>query len=421
MKTRFYYGWVIVAASFLISMYVGGSIFYGFTALFLPIADDFGWSYAQISLAISLRGLESSLLAPLIGNLTDRFGPRKLVFGGALVTALGMFLLGRAESLATFYLSFLFVTVGMSTSGMTIMMTVIANWFHRRVGMASGIVVSGFACGGLLIPWITVLIESHGWRGAVNWLAIGMVVITVPLSLLLRKTPEQYGQLPDGAVPEVIAVGSEETPYFAKSPSFNVRQALGNRTFWMLTLTFTGFSTVVSSAITHIMPYLDSIGIDRITASLFAMALPLLSIVGRLGLGWSGDKTDRRKITTAAFALMAAGMLCFALAAAVDSRFIWPSLGLFSIGYGGATVMRPALTREFFGRDNFGSVFGTLIAINMIGAIIGPTLVGWVFDMQSSYALIWLVFAVICILAIAAVMTCPASPKVNFRRAQPLD
>ena len=166
------------------------------------------------------------------------------------------------------------------------------------------------------------------------------------------------------------------------------------------------------------MPYLDSIGIDKTTASIFAMALPLLSIIGRLGLGWAGDKTSRRRIVMVSFMMMAVGMLCFGLTAAVDSGFIWPSLVLVSIGYGGGTVMRVALTREFFGRDNFGTVFGMLIAVNMIGSIISPTLVGWVYDMQKSYTVIWLIFAVISALAIIIIKTCPLPQREAYYKQE---
>ena len=92
---KVFYGWWVVVASFLIALYVGGTILYGFTAIFEPIASEFGWSYTQISLATSLRGLEMGLLAPVVGLLVDRWGPRKLLFGGSSSSA-GESLLLRA-------------------------------------------------------------------------------------------------------------------------------------------------------------------------------------------------------------------------------------------------------------------------------------------------------------------------------------
>ncbi len=86
--SKVFYGWWIVGACFLIAAYTGGTIFFGFTALFEPIANEFGWSYTQISLAASLRGAEVGLLAPLIGLFIDRLGPRRLAFGGAILLGL---------------------------------------------------------------------------------------------------------------------------------------------------------------------------------------------------------------------------------------------------------------------------------------------------------------------------------------------
>jgi len=113
-SSRIFYGWWIVGASFLIAVYVGGAVFYGFTAFFEPIVEEMGWSYTQISLAASLRGLETGFFAPIIGILADRWGSRRLIFGGALITAAGLMLLGSTNSLGIFYLSFALIALGMS-------------------------------------------------------------------------------------------------------------------------------------------------------------------------------------------------------------------------------------------------------------------------------------------------------------------
>ena len=77
--SKVFYGWWIASASFLIALYVGGVVIYGFTAIFEPIANDTGWSYMQVSFAASIRGMEMGILAPLVGILTDRLGPRRLI------------------------------------------------------------------------------------------------------------------------------------------------------------------------------------------------------------------------------------------------------------------------------------------------------------------------------------------------------
>lgn len=99
---KVFYGWWVVGASFLIALYVGGVIFYGFTAIFEPIANEFGWSYTQISLVASLRGLEIGLFAPVAGIIADRWGPRRLIFSGVTITAAGLILLSTTTSLGMF-------------------------------------------------------------------------------------------------------------------------------------------------------------------------------------------------------------------------------------------------------------------------------------------------------------------------------
>ena len=149
-----YYGWWIVLASFVVAFYVAGTIFYGFTAFIEPLAGEFGWSYTQISLAASLRGLEMGLLAPFVGILVDRFGSRKLLLSGVLVLGIGLILLGFTQSLAMFYGAFLLIASGAGGCTSVVTMTAVADWFEKNVGKAMGLTASGFGAGGLMVPAI---------------------------------------------------------------------------------------------------------------------------------------------------------------------------------------------------------------------------------------------------------------------------
>ncbi|MFC1991772.1 MFS transporter, partial [Chloroflexota bacterium] len=128
-RPRVFYGWYIVAAAIVIILYTAGIIHFGFTAVFEPIANEFGWSYARISLASSLRGFEMGLLAPLMGFLVDRWGPRKLIFAGSIIIFLGFLILSNVSSLAMFYGAFVLISIGMSTCTVTVLMPAVNNWF----------------------------------------------------------------------------------------------------------------------------------------------------------------------------------------------------------------------------------------------------------------------------------------------------
>ena len=389
---RIFYGWWIVGAAFVVAMYVGGVIFYGFTAIFEPIANDMGWSYAQISLAASLRGLELGLFAPITGILTDRWGPRRLIVGGAIITSAGLFLLSQTTSLAMFYGAFALISVGMSATTLTVLMTAVAKWFRRKIGIASAIAMSGYGLSGLIVPLIVKLIEVFDWRMTMAILAAGMLAIVTPLALIFRHHPEHYGYLVDGQTDVPATPGIQNAELQSTEVHFRVAQALKTATFWRIAITFMVHAMLVNSVTTHIMPYLSSIGVIRSRASLAAMALPIMSIGGRLSFGWLGDKFDRRRIVTTAFAMMTAGLLFFGYTPAVGLWLLVPFLILFGIGYGGSTGVRPSIVSEYFGRSNFGSVFGFVVGVNAIGAIIGPPLAGWVYDTWNSYQGIWFAY-----------------------------
>lgn len=102
-----FYGWWIVVASFFMFLICGGIIAYGFTTFFNPIAEEFGWSAAQISFAFSLRSIEFGIMAPLVGFLMDKVGVRKIIIFGMAVSGLGFLLMSRTNSLLFFYGAFL--------------------------------------------------------------------------------------------------------------------------------------------------------------------------------------------------------------------------------------------------------------------------------------------------------------------------
>lgn len=412
---KIFYGWWLVAASFPIALYVAGAIFYGFTAIFEPIANEMGWSYAQVSFASSLRGLESGLLAPLIGILVDRWGPRRLIAMGALALFLGLSLLSHVNSLAMFYGAFVLISAGMSSCTMTVLMTAVANWFHKKIGIASGIAICGFGFGGLLIPVIVWLVESWGWRMAVNVLAVGALVIVLPLSLLFRHKPEQYGYLPDGE--ELKQEHNQAIPSTdASEESISSRQLLKTRYFWQLSLAFMCLTIMLSAVVTHIMPYLSSIGISKTQASLVATGVPVVSVGGRLFFGWIGDKVDRRKLLAVVLAMMLLGLSCFELAATRGNWLLVLYMVLFGLGFGGGIGLRPGMVRELFGRSKFGTVFGMMMGTGALGTVVGPLLAGWAFDSWGSYQNVWFMFNAFAVIAVVLVLFLPSAREHTYNR-----
>ncbi len=406
--SRVFYGWYLVGACVFIILYTGGVVSFGFTAVFEPIADEFGWSYAQISLASSLRGLEMGLLAPLMGLLVDRLGPRRLIFSGGILMSLGFLLLSRVSSIATFYGAFALLSIGMSTCTGTVLMTAVNNWFRRKAGVATGIVASGFGLGGLLIPAVTSLADAFQWRAAMLIIGLGILAIVLPLSLVVRHKPEHYGYQLDGeAISPMESGETHVTPAIAEI-NVSARQALIGRAFWHVAIASMCHSFVIGSVVTHMMPYLSSLGITRSTSSMVALVLPVASIGGRLGSGWLSDRLGRRYIFAASFALMTAGLLFFSQVTAGMMWLVVPFVITFSLGWGCSVTSRIAVLREYFGRGSFGAILGFTSGIMMLGNIAGAPLAGWIYDTWGSYQGAWLSFGALTLMGMVLILTTPS-------------
>jgi OFA family oxalate/formate antiporter-like MFS transporter len=385
MSKKIFYGWWIVLACSLLGLYVGGIVFFGFTAFFEPIREEFGWSYTQISFAASLRGLEMGIFSPLVGVLVDRFGPRKLILWGIITVGFGLILLSLTQSLAMFYAAFLLLAFGAGGCTAVVTMTAVANWFRRKVGLALGLMGSGVGAGGLMVMLIVGLIDIYQWRATLIILGVGMWALGIPLSLVVRDRPEHYGYRPDGEVssPHFQAHEMED-----KGVEIGLRQALKMRSFLYLTIVELVRMMALMAVFTHVMPYLASVGMPRPTAGLVAGTIPLIGIIGRFGLGWLGDVFDKRHMMAVAIGLISLGLLAFSYVQL--GWAIVPFLLLFPLGHGGSMVVRGSIVREYFGRDSFGKMIGVLMGSAAFGGIIGPTLAGWAFDTVGSYHPVWL-------------------------------
>jgi MFS family permease len=400
-----FYGWWIVLACFIIAFYIGGSVFFSFTAFVDPIVAEFDWSYTQISIAASLRGLEMGVFAPLVGIFVDRFGSKIVILIGIVIVGFSMILLSMTNSLPMFYGISLLVGLGAGGCTGVVVMSAVANWFNRKISLALGLAASGFGSGGLLLPVIVWMIDRLHWRTTLQIIGLTAWVICIPLSFVIRGKPEKYGYFPDGEEfqnPASDAAGEPDrrVPRSAQDIPFN--EALKDRSFWYFNAAEAIRMVIVFSIMMHVMPYLNSLGVPRSTAGFVAGALALFSVLGRIGLGYLGDAFDKRYILAVSYSLMALGLVVFSsFIRGQWSLFLF--LILFAPGYGGGMTVRSSLLREYFGTASYGKILGITMGIGSIAAIFGPPLAGWTFDTLGSYRPIWLVYVGLIMVAIALV------------------
>ena len=209
-RKKIFYGWWIVLASIISGFYGIGVFHHGFTAFFNPIVKEFGWSRAVTSIAFSIQRAESGLSAPIVGWLISKYGPRKVMMVGAVIAGIGLISLSRIQTLWGFYLAFFVMAVGISLATFLVSFITVGVWFQEKRGRALAIMSAGSAgLGGTLVPGLVWLIATYDWRTALVVVGIGFWLVVIPMSLVMRSRPEDYGYLPDGKTPDIVDSDSD--------------------------------------------------------------------------------------------------------------------------------------------------------------------------------------------------------------------
>ncbi|MBI4216142.1 MAG: MFS transporter [Chloroflexi bacterium] len=406
-RKRIFYGWWIVASAFGFAFYQSGAFFYGFGAFFNPIQQEFQWSYGLMSVVFALRGMESGVVAPIIGMSVDRLGSRKLMLAGTIVFGAGLFALAAINSILTFYAAYLLIALGQSMVFGMVPMAAVINWFQRRRGLALGIFLSGGGLGGFMVPAITVLIEQVGWRGTLAVLGAGALVLGIPMAMVVRDRPEDYGYLPDGDEPGAAPTGAAAAARAGGSRAspaegLTLREALHTRAFWLLTAAMILSGAASQAVSVHHIPYLRSVGFSPALAALSVTTMAVISVPGRPILGYAADRTDVRLITAVIMSGLGVGVFVFAFVA--EFWQLIPFFFTFGVGFGGMIALRPLIQSQYFGRRAFGSIQGVMQTLTTVGGIVSPVLTGVVFDLTGSYRPALLALAVISLLSVPLVL-----------------
>lgn len=398
-RPRVFYGWYIVGASSLSNALLTAAFFTGFQAYFLPILNTFGWSRTAISGAFSLRQFESGLLSPLIGFLVDRVGPRRLIIAGAVISGLGLIGLSQTRNLFMFYAFFLIISLGTSAVGHSITWPiVVARWFRRRLGLAMGLATTGPVIGVPFLFLNVMMVNNFGWRQVIFWYGILLLMTLVPLGLMARERPQPYGYLPDGDVPDTatpIGGGEGGSAWRAAEPGLTARQALATREFWVFALILAGLFMSNIGFHTHQVPYFEAIGLSTTAAAATVVIAMTSSGIGRLGAGWLVDRIDYRLVLAGVGLLMSSAMLFLAIAPVNSLAWAVPFSLAFGISLGCTVPIRAVVASTLFGMRALGTILGLLSTFFLIGGVLGPLLLGYVFDTTGSYQSgIWILAAV---------------------------
>lgn len=386
LASRVFYGWWIVGAGFLVNTANGALVFHAFGAYVVLLEDEFGWSRTAFALAFALQRIESGLLGPVEGWAIDRFGPRKVMSTGLVIFALGFFAFSRVDSIATFYAAFLLIALGSALGSFLPVTVAVVNWFSARRAFALAMVSMGFAAGGLVQPGVVALLESIGWRQMAVVSGVFVLVVGLPLSMLVRHRPEDYGMRPDGA----DATSDEGAP----ETGFTARQALRTRAFWFIALGHGSSLLVIGAVMVHFVAHVEELGYSLSYAATMIMVMTISMVIGQTVIGgFLGDRVNKR--LTIVIALLGHAVALALLAFATNQLMIVGFVVINGAAMGTRGPLIQAIRADYFGRQSFGTIMGFSSLVMMSGMIAGPVIAGVSYDSTGSYEVGFTLLAVL--------------------------
>lgn len=393
-KGRIFFGWYMVAASIATNTIFSAAYFQGFGVLILPIERTFGWDRWVVSAAMSLRQLESGIVSPAVGFLLDRFSARTLIFWSAVISGVGFIGLGFATGILTFFLGFVVISLG--ASGVSHAVTwpvIISRWFRRNRGLATGLAVTGPIFGSPIVILNAQIEEAYGWRVVLLGYGILILVGVTLLSMVVRDRPEPYGLRPDGD-PLEEGQATEHPPGPSRRRTdggLTLRAVLHTREFWLFTSYLSGTFAVNSAVQVHMIPYFQQdIGLTAARAAVVMTLVFIISGIGRIGGGYLLDRTDYRLVLAVVAALMGFALLYLQVVGAKTVSATLPFALMFGVSFGCLVPMRGAVGSIMFGAQAIGKVLGLLQGGPVAAGVIGPLVMGMIFDLSGNYsAAIW--------------------------------
>jgi len=404
-KSRIFYGYYLLAVTFLFLVLFNGCGVFAFSLFVRPLEASLGWGRGQVMAGFTLFYLMVGVASPVVGRFVDRYGARPVIPVGAVMMGLGFVLVSRMSDLYLFYLGYVIIGTGASAMGPVPCSAVISNWFRRKRGTALGLMAAGIGAGGVVAPFASYMLSHFDWRTAYLSLGILIMAVTIPLALgVVRTRPSEMGLYPDGdGAP--VGEAPDETREGGTKQGFSLRQAMRTPTFWIIAVSFCCYTFASMGVLQSTVPFLEDIGYPVATAASAIGAVGFGSAVGKILFGWLCDKMPANRAFAIGVALLLGSVLVLLNVRADSSlALIWIYALLFGLGAGAWLPTLSVLASVNFGLLFYGAVFGALNLAQSIGTATGPLFSGLMHDGTGSYVGALTTAAVLLAIAIPTIL-----------------
>ena len=418
-RTPFYYGWLVLGlsgAGAFVATAIAGVVLGGIQSY---IVDDTGWSRTSIGLAAGVGVWMSGLFAPFAGRLADRYGPRWLMPTGVIVLGVSMLAIGGVNTAWQFFLA---AVIGRTISQPFLIgvvpRTMAVNFFNRRRNIA--LAITGIyrpLSGALIIQAFSVIAVFADWRTAFRYLGFLSLALAIPMLLIMRRRPEDIGLLPDGrerTPPPQPSPGGRGS-IAAASPaeiSWSAREALRTQAFWVLAVVTFLEVGATSGLGFSLVPYLKEFA--GLTTPQAAGVLSISTFLALSSLLWGqlAARLTARWCIVGALALSAAAALALLRVESLPAAYVFGVLwGLF---HSGLEVLRYIFMADYYGRDSYGAIAGTMRPFEAGGLGVGQLVGPLIYDFTGSYTLLVLSSSTLLFVS-AALMLLARRPVMSER------
>lgn len=384
------YGWVIVAAGGLITCVAAGAMF-ALAVYLQPIAENTGWSRAQISMAMTLVFLVMGVSGFGWGMASDRFGARNVVLAGGVLLALGLYIASRATHPLVFQLAYGVLVGAAGGAFFAPVMATTTMWFDKNLGLAIALVSAGMGMAPLTLSPLTAwLIQEHGWRSAMSTVSLLVFVIVIPAAFLIRRPKEAMHAPPPAGAPAV-----ETNPWRAlRTPQFI---AIASAYFFCC--------AAHSGPIFHTISYAMLCGVAPMAAVSIYSVEGVAGLAGRLLFGVSADRFGVQRVLVIGLIVQAVAIAAYVKVTQLPQFYALAIV--LGAAYGGVMPLYAVLARQYFAPSIMGGVLGAATMASSIGMSFGPLAGGWAFDAFGTYAWLYLGSAAVGLGAVVIALNFP--------------
>ena len=395
MKKRIFYGWWVVAGCILVTMTMVPPIMALSNKYLIYVTQDLGISRSAFTLANTVLQALGIFLSPFVTRFLARGNMRVIQSVSILGYCASYFSYSLAQSPIHLYISSLFLGVFYLNATLIPVSMMVTNWFTARRGLAMSLAMAGIGVGGTIFsPVLTFFLESYGWRVSYRLMAGIILVIALPAALfLLRKRPEDVGLEPLGGQ-QAAAQG------MGSAGDFSLRQSWGTVFFWLLLLGMLTNGLINAGALGHFPPAMQESHGAAVQAAVIS-AYSLISIGGKLILGWINDRFGVVVSTTYACTLFGLSFV-FILLADQSVSMLYAMAVVFGLGNAIGTVTPPLITAEVFGKENYSKAYGIVNSFTQVGLSLGSLAVASVYDAAGSYRFAWVMLLVLTVVTLAS-------------------